>query len=100
MKLAGRVWQYHDGDMDGQSLQGNNLFQLVSNGGQVAFEVSPFRPLHPLPLDRRSSYRPVPTEIPRSWSALSGVNPQVMVTKQKGGSPPASTSLSYPFAIP
>ena len=57
-----------------------------------------FRPLHPLPLDRRSSSRPVSTEIPRSWSALSRVKPQIMVTYWKWGSPPASTTLSYPFA--
>ena len=67
---------------------------------QVVLEVSPFRPLHPLPLDRHRSSRPVSTEIPRSWSALSGVNPQIMVTNLKLGSPPASTSVSYPFEIP
>ena len=52
-----------------------------------------------LPLDRRNT-RSVSTEIPRSWSVLSRVNPQIMATNWKWGSPPASTSSSYPFAIP
>ena len=67
---------------------------------QVALEVSPFRPLHPLPLDRRSSSRPVSTETPRSWSALSRVDTQIMVTDWKWGSPPAYTSFAIPWFLP
>ena len=66
----------------------------------MALKVSPFsRPLHPLPLDRRSTST-VSTEIPRYWSALRAVKPQIMETNRKWGSPSASTTLSYPFEIP
>ena len=73
-------------------------FKLITKSDSVnpwvQVVLSPFRPLHPLLLDRRST-RPASTEIPRFWSALSWI----MVPNWKWESPPASTTLSYPFAI-
>ena len=61
-------------------------------------KVSTFRPLHLTGLPPyRHSARPFSTEIPKFWSALSGVKPQIMVTNQKWGSPPASTTFSIPL---
>ena len=92
-RLCSTSWSYRRRHSSHKEYSSSSSgFKLITKSNsvkpwlQVVLEFSPFRPLHPLPLDRHSTSRPVSTKIPRSLSALNGVNPQIMVTNRKWGS--------------